>query len=612
MKKAYKILLIIALDQFLNLDFLVQRDFHLIILAIAFGFLAFYKDKDIIEKELEDEKDEEERAEKKRFEEFGYKFPRINKIWGLRRFVRWMYKEGWLYSLGLIAMVILGFTLRVWNVGNIDLVNDEYRHMNAMKHFFTDGFFEQPRSQITTWLLIGIKYFVSYDNFFAFKLPFVIIGTISIALMYFLSKYYTNNQKVALLSSYLFAIFPLAIGLARYIREYEIVLFLMLISIIIIKNFDSIIINFLVLLFWVFFYDKIGPTSILILGIISTIFFLSLLKKYISLSTRWKILRDYRINLVLVAMTGILSYISLINYLESLHPINKGFLFLFNFPQISHQFDANPIGYTWFTQLIPFALVIVLISFFLTKFFLKENIDGIFNYLEILGVFFISMIYFLYLGNFQFIWQARYIYYLCPFYILILSIASFQFLKLINRNFSKSLKVISLLLFFIILFSPYNSINNLIIEKNGNPDPFHGQPIYSERDLCSYLLINNIHPSQIVVARSWALDYCLDIDYLNDSEKKKYIYFPEDENYEYYDRGRIFTLVPYTIQNSKIMKERIVEEQMTFLVISSDSLSGKDYSSFLSKIDGLDFELIKKIPEKDVRYKYLIYKITIN
>jgi len=104
------ILVILAVNQFLKLDFLTSRNFHIVVLGIAFGFLAFYKNRDQIENDLESEKRKEQLEEGRREDEFDYKFPRINRIWGLRRIVKWMYVEGWWYVLALIVILTI-FTL---------------------------------------------------------------------------------------------------------------------------------------------------------------------------------------------------------------------------------------------------------------------------------------------------------------------------------------------------------------------------------------------------------------------------------------------------------------------------------------------------------------------
>src|SRR3989344_8313792 len=119
------ILIVLALNQFLKLDFLLDRNIHLVILGIAFGFLAFYKNRDRIEQEIEDEKANEEKEEERRKEEFAYMFPRINKIWGLRWIVKWMYKEGGKYILFLIVLIIYASIIIYQNLGSHNLYHDE-------------------------------------------------------------------------------------------------------------------------------------------------------------------------------------------------------------------------------------------------------------------------------------------------------------------------------------------------------------------------------------------------------------------------------------------------------------------------------------------------------
>lgn len=64
---------------------------------------------DQIEKEEKNEKDNEEKREK----EFKYKFKRINRIPILRDIVKWMYREGWWYIVGLIAILGIFIFLRI-------------------------------------------------------------------------------------------------------------------------------------------------------------------------------------------------------------------------------------------------------------------------------------------------------------------------------------------------------------------------------------------------------------------------------------------------------------------------------------------------------------------
>jgi len=103
-------LLIIAINQFLKRQIIIDFLGPITALSIAFGFLTFYAYKNKVEKEIEQEQITEQKAEVKRYNEFDKKFPRISKIWGLKHLIRWMYKEGWVYLLILLAILII-FTI---------------------------------------------------------------------------------------------------------------------------------------------------------------------------------------------------------------------------------------------------------------------------------------------------------------------------------------------------------------------------------------------------------------------------------------------------------------------------------------------------------------------
>src|SRR3989344_4912344 len=100
------LLIVIAVNQFAKIEQVTALLPELTALAIGSGFLTFYINRDRVEKELEDEKAKEEREEAKRKQEFSKKFPTIAKIPVFRSIVKWMYKEGWVYSLGLILILV--------------------------------------------------------------------------------------------------------------------------------------------------------------------------------------------------------------------------------------------------------------------------------------------------------------------------------------------------------------------------------------------------------------------------------------------------------------------------------------------------------------------------
>src|SRR3989339_2215870 len=100
------ILAIVALNQYFRWDIVSLNTTYWIVAGVLFGGLTFWHNRDKIESSMENEKKTEELNESKRASEFEYRFPRINRIWGLRSIVKWMYKEGFWYSIGLIAIVV--------------------------------------------------------------------------------------------------------------------------------------------------------------------------------------------------------------------------------------------------------------------------------------------------------------------------------------------------------------------------------------------------------------------------------------------------------------------------------------------------------------------------
>ena len=191
--------------------------------------MTFYSHKNRVEKEIENEKISEEAKEKKRKEEFGERFPFWNKIPVLRSFIKWMYKEGWAYSLGLIAIVILGFVLRIWNLESLMPFSDEYTHLYASKLFFQESIIYEDSRGFFVNIILGVLFKIFSINFanlgkdishtlFVARLPEVIMGVMCLFAIYFLMK--KINKKIALISSFLLCILPIHISLSKFIREY--------------------------------------------------------------------------------------------------------------------------------------------------------------------------------------------------------------------------------------------------------------------------------------------------------------------------------------------------------------------------------------------------------
>jgi len=218
-------LVVITLNQFLRRQFIIDFMPELTALSIALGFLTFYAHRNRVEKEIEDEKVKEEEAEKKRKEEFGDKFPRLNKIPLLGIFVKWMYKEGWAYSVGLIAIVILGFVLRIWNLGNVPFWYDELLHIsvfegiaNKILPYWSSGMLYSRSFPISYIAYIGSRFFGS--NEFGIRFLFLFFYPLIIILGYFLTKKVFNKFS-GIIYGILICFNPINIIVTQEVRYYS-------------------------------------------------------------------------------------------------------------------------------------------------------------------------------------------------------------------------------------------------------------------------------------------------------------------------------------------------------------------------------------------------------
>lgn len=114
-------------DRFLNNLEAIQPG--IIIITFIFGTFLLYINRDKIQ-DMEKEPEIELEGEKIRKNNFSEKFPKINKIPVLKSIVKWMYKEGWLYSFWLLFIVIFWFILKYYLSIHLSPENDEtYTYM---------------------------------------------------------------------------------------------------------------------------------------------------------------------------------------------------------------------------------------------------------------------------------------------------------------------------------------------------------------------------------------------------------------------------------------------------------------------------------------------------
>jgi len=290
-------LIIIALNQFLKKDIITNNLFYISVLSIAFGVLTFYANRDRVEKEIEDEIDIEENNEKKRYKEFKEKFPKLAKFdfgykiseafrrgWENRKksffrmigfwtigcfrisispfvfiarlpysFIRWMYGEGWRYSVSLILIIIIALFLYSHGIGTSDFKEDEFLGVGAAASYYFEGSFykwdwiKNKTGEFTeciesdeychytrAWphtLLISQSYKMFGISEWSSRIVSSIFGIFFIFLSYFFTKFFTNNKKVSILSSIVATFYFRYINIFRYTRMYALLIPLFLVSV---------------------------------------------------------------------------------------------------------------------------------------------------------------------------------------------------------------------------------------------------------------------------------------------------------------------------------------------------------------------------------------------
>ena len=454
------ILSIIALNSYFHWNNVTNNIVYWTIAGVLFGGLILWRKNEQIELSIEDAKKTEELDERRRGNEFEYKFPRINKIWGLNRIAKWMYQEGWVYSLSIFILTIISFILISWGFNRVPDV-DEFDHLIAAKGIVQNGFsFYQRAPFINSLLAIIIKLF-GY-NLFWLRVPFILCGSLITLTIYLLGKKLSKN--IGLVSSILWAISPWTIVLSLYIREYIIFAFLgTIISLMTINSlekisksegsFKSILPLLLIFLFFVvpINYIKLFTNYYLLLPLFIVPVVVYLIALILSKS---EIFKKNKILILssLVALFGIFVFVLMFRTSSRFD-----FSLYFNIEWIKLFFDplaSSPV--LWYSQkaLGYFSAFIVVLPIFLL---LKNK-----AYLSYVLVWISYILAFVFLFKSNDWFTPRYILYSFPIFILLLSSGIIIFGKAILDYFStktsKSICFIILILLSLSMFSFSNTL----------------------------------------------------------------------------------------------------------------------------------------------------------
>ncbi|MFZ2190245.1 MAG: glycosyltransferase family 39 protein [Candidatus Magasanikiibacteriota bacterium] len=207
---------------------------YLISFTLVSGFFVFFLNREKI-KEVEIEQNEEEKKEEERKKEFVEKFPRINKIPVLRNLVKWAYKEGWKYSIITTTLIIIGFFLRLYNLGKLSLWWDELITGTYVTRILETGLPLFPSDLGYYWRGVAYHYLVSifsliFENTeFWLRFPSVLFGMGIILMTFFLTKKINKKVAIIVLAFLIFSTYN--IEYSRFARFYVMNAFLFMVAI---------------------------------------------------------------------------------------------------------------------------------------------------------------------------------------------------------------------------------------------------------------------------------------------------------------------------------------------------------------------------------------------
>jgi hypothetical protein len=429
---------LIALGQFFDWSWMKKYQAIIIVLAFMSGGLAMWHNRNKIEKEVKKESDKESEDKK---------------------------TSKWLYLSILLLILIIGASLRSWNISGLQYGDDEFPSIYTAKNFLENHRMELPSGRLylrstphTVVTAISISIF-GFNNF-GTRAPSIFFGILTILLTYIITKRIAN-KRVALFAALLMAVLPWEISWSREARMYSLLQFLYLLIVYLnikkneLKN-NKLILNSLILLVLILtaLTHQIGALAFL------PIIFISLLGKNKK-----------------IIFAGILLFISLNLFKGSLSvwmpEIIKDYGYLLDNEKFFsiYYFKYLINGYTVF--------FILLIAGMISKIkYLKKDSEGI-----ILIFFYVPLIIISSILSWR---QIKYIYFLFPLFIIFSTKYVFY---LFAKEKIRILFVSISLLILVPWLNVYAIINNKVVDRK-NFDELYGAMSHPD-----YSVLKNINVS---------------------------------------------------------------------------------------------------------------------
>lgn len=156
-------------------------------------------------------------------------------MWGVRWVARWGYKEGWWYSTAVISLLIIGFSIRLYGLGELSLWWDELITGTVVTRIRETGLPLQPSGLEYYWRGVAYHYFVVMFTYlfglteFAIRFPSVLFGMGIVFLSFLVGK--KIDKWVGLLVLLFMTFSTYNIEYSRFARFYVMNAFLFMLSI---------------------------------------------------------------------------------------------------------------------------------------------------------------------------------------------------------------------------------------------------------------------------------------------------------------------------------------------------------------------------------------------
>ncbi|MDZ7799158.1 MAG: hypothetical protein U5L76_06190 [Patescibacteria group bacterium] len=406
--------------------------------------------------EIEKEKENENLKEEKRKKVFSKKFPRINKIPVFRNFIKWMYKEGWWFSIPLIIITIIFIVIKV----GLPIIYtgsyvDEYNHILSGIEFFKTGHFAEiyhgsyyMRGAYVSFLA-GLFMKLFGKTIYVAKMLPAMLGIANFFLLYKIGRKIFTNKTFILVLLAVFSTLPWFIFNHFYIRMYVFYEFFLLLLtflfILIIQNIKNIkkisiygIITLITLTILYFFSNDVGMYMVLLYSFffMSYIFFFEIQKIPFKNKFYQKLSKNHVLKISIFLIFGILAVL----YVD-------GFSLIERFISGSVTFTS---GDEFKYSNLFFNLNLVFTVFFLLSLFLVFS-KKIRNLTKLLILSSLAL-FLIHMSSSQDLQMTRIIIYYLPLFYLV-SLISFERVGQILNN--KIILVFLLLLLSLTIYSNY-------------------------------------------------------------------------------------------------------------------------------------------------------------